>query len=106
VQSRVHLMPLHFFSSYAITCQYRCRCLCCYFCAQDIGARTYVWRFLLTPHASGAWTYTRPRIATAARDIRPLQPSYAGRAPSAAASTGHASTHAKELEKFVNKALD
>ena len=57
------------------------------------------------PKNAGAWAYTRPRIATAARDVRPLQPTYAGRSPLAAASTGHASTHAKELEQFVNEAL-
>jgi len=58
------------------------------------------------PKNAGAWQYARPRIVTAAREVRPLQPSYAGRAPSAAASTGHASQHAKELEKFLGEALD
>ena len=57
------------------------------------------------PKNMGAWAYARPRIVTSARDVRPVQVAYAGRAPSAATSTGHASHHAKELEKFLAEAL-
>jgi len=57
------------------------------------------------PKNAGGWTYARPRIVTAARDVRPLQPTYAGRAPLAAASTGSANHSAKELQKFLDEAL-
>lgn len=57
------------------------------------------------PKNGGAWSYARPRIVTAARDVRELAPAYAGRAPSAATSTGHASHHAVEQAALLDKAL-
>ena len=53
----------------------------------------------------GAWSYVRPRIVTAARDVRPLSPSYAGRKPAASTATGYGSWHTKEMEEFLNTAL-
>jgi len=57
------------------------------------------------PKNGGAWAYARPRIVTAARDVRELTPAYAGRAPSAATSTGHASHHAVEQAALLDQAL-
>jgi len=57
------------------------------------------------PKNAGAWAFARPRIATAAREVRPLQPTYVGRGPSAAASTGSSIQSAKELEKFLAEAM-
>ena len=54
----------------------------------------------------GAWSYVRPRISTAARDVRPLVPSYAGRKPAASTATGYGSWHAKEMNEFLDKALE
>ena len=53
------------------------------------------------PKNGGAWQYCRPRIATASRDVRPLQPAYAGRAPAASTATGHGSWHTKELNELL-----
>ena len=58
------------------------------------------------PKNAGAWTYVRPRIVTAARDVRPLAPSYAGRKPAASTATGYGSWHVKEMEEFLNTALN
>ena len=58
------------------------------------------------PKNAGAWTYVRPRIATAARDVRPLTPGYAGRKPAASTATGYGSWHAKEVEELLSTALD
>jgi len=57
------------------------------------------------PKNAGAWAYARPRIVTAARDVRSLQPTYAGRPPMAAAATGSANQSAKELAKFLDDAF-
>ena len=38
----------------------------------------------------GSWFYTRPRITTAARGVRDVRPTYVGRGPAAATSTGSA----------------
>jgi len=57
------------------------------------------------PKNAGAWSYARPRIVTASRSVRPVQPVYVGRGPSAAASTGSANQSAKELQKFLDEAF-
>jgi 2-oxoglutarate dehydrogenase E1 component len=57
------------------------------------------------PKNAGAWGYARPRIATAARDVRVLQPEYAGRKPSASTATGFADFHARETEAVMAAAL-
>jgi len=57
------------------------------------------------PKNAGAWSYVKPRLVTATRDVRPMTPSYAGRAPSAATSTGHGSIHAAQQAELLNKAL-
>lgn len=58
------------------------------------------------PKNGGAWQYAKPRIATAARDVRPLQPTYAGRKPAASTATGHGSWHTKEMNAFLAAALE
>jgi len=57
------------------------------------------------PKNAGAWQYVRPRIVTASRDVRPVQPAYAGRKPAASTATGHGSWHNKEIEEFLARAL-
>jgi len=57
------------------------------------------------PKNAGSWAYVRPRIITAAKAVREWVPTYAGRSPSAAASTGHASAHAAQQQELINKAL-
>jgi len=57
------------------------------------------------PKNAGAWSYVKPRITTAAREVREVHATYAGRKPSAAASTGHASQHAKEQQQLIEAAL-
>ena len=58
------------------------------------------------PKNGGAWSYVRPRIATAARDVRPVEPAYAGRKPAASTATGYGAWHTKEVEAFLSKALN
>jgi len=58
------------------------------------------------PKNAGAWQYVRPRIKTAARDLRPLSPIYAGRKAAASTATGYGAWHAKEVEAFLATALD
>ena len=58
------------------------------------------------PKNAGAWTYVRPRIVTAARDVRDIAPSYAGRKPAASTATGYGSWHVKEMEAFLDTALN
>jgi len=58
------------------------------------------------PKNAGAWSYVRPRIETAARDVRQLSPVYAGRKPAASTATGHGSVHTKEVEAFIATALN
>jgi 2-oxoglutarate dehydrogenase E1 component len=57
------------------------------------------------PKNAGAWQYARPRIVTAARDVRDVQPLYAGRKPSASTATGYGSWHTREMNDFLDKAL-
>ena len=57
------------------------------------------------PKNSGAWQYCRPRIVTAARDVREIHPSYAGRKPAASTATGYGSWHTREMNDFVDAAL-
>jgi 2-oxoglutarate dehydrogenase E1 component len=57
------------------------------------------------PKNAGAWSYVRPRIVTAARDVREIAPAYAGRKPAASTATGYGSWHTKEMEEFLNKAI-
>jgi len=58
------------------------------------------------PKNAGAWQYVRPRIVTAARDLRPVSPCYAGRNPAASTATGYGSWHTKEIQAFLSTALD
>ena len=58
------------------------------------------------PKNAGAWSYVRPRIVTAARDVRPVAPTYAGRKPAASTATGHGAWHAKEVAAFLSAALE
>jgi len=58
------------------------------------------------PKNGGAWAYVRPRIVTAARDVRDVAPAYAGRKPAASTATGYGSWHVKEMEEFIDKALN
>jgi 2-oxoglutarate dehydrogenase complex dehydrogenase (E1) component-like enzyme len=58
------------------------------------------------PKNAGAWFYVRPRIITAAREVRPLSPTYAGRKPGASTATGYGSWHIHEMNDFLEKALD
>jgi len=58
------------------------------------------------PKNGGAWTYVRPRIATAARDVREVSASYAGRKPAASTATGYGSWHVKEMDEFISTALN
>jgi 2-oxoglutarate dehydrogenase E1 component len=58
------------------------------------------------PKNGGAWAYVRPRIVTAARDVRDVAPFYAGRKPAASTATGYGSWHAKEVEELLSTALD
>jgi len=58
------------------------------------------------PKNAGAWQYARPRIVTAARDVRPLAPTYAGRKPAASTATGYGVWHNREIESFLSTALD
>jgi len=58
------------------------------------------------PKNAGAWQYTRPRIVTSARDVRPIAPIYAGRPPAASTATGYGAWHTKEIESFLSTALD
>uniref|UniRef100_A0A7S0ZH29 2-oxoglutarate dehydrogenase, mitochondrial n=1 Tax=Timspurckia oligopyrenoides TaxID=708627 RepID=A0A7S0ZH29_9RHOD len=56
----------------------------------------------------GAWSYVRPRIATALRVLNKdttREPAYVGRMPSAAPATGNAQTHNEEHMNLLNKAL-
>ena len=61
------------------------------------------------PKNAGAWQYVRPRIITAAKEggraVGQRAPMYAGRDPSASASTGSAKVHAKEQASLLDKAL-
>jgi len=50
---------------------------------------------------AGAWFYTRPRIITATRDVRDVRPTYVGRGPAAATSTGSAAQHKRELDAML-----
>jgi len=58
------------------------------------------------PKNAGAWQYARPRIVTAARDVRSVTPKYAGRAPAASTATGYGAWHTKEIEAFLATALN
>jgi len=58
------------------------------------------------PKNAGAWQYVRPRLVTSARDVRPIDPAYAGRKPAASTATGYGSWHTKEMNEFLDKALD
>ena len=58
------------------------------------------------PKNAGAWAYCRPRIVTAARDVRDVSPMYAGRKPAASTATGYGAWHTKEVDEFLAKALD
>ena len=53
----------------------------------------------------GSWFYTRPRITTAARGVRDVRPTYVGRGPAAATSTGSAAQHKKELDALLAAAF-
>jgi len=57
------------------------------------------------PKNAGAWAYVQPRIETALRGTSDARPSYAGRGPSAAVSTGYKDVHDKEQAKLIAKAL-
>jgi len=57
------------------------------------------------PKNAGAWSYVRPRLVTSARDVRPIEPMYAGRKPAASTATGYGSWHVKEVDEFLNTAL-
>ena len=57
------------------------------------------------PKNAGAWSYVRPRIETASRDVRKLVPSYAGRKPIASTATGYGVAH-QGGETFLAAALD
>jgi len=59
------------------------------------------------PKNAGAWTYVRPRLATAARATsRDSIVRYVGRQPSAATSTGHGAIHAREQSSLIEAALN
>jgi len=53
----------------------------------------------------GAWTYVRPRISTAMKEVRDVKPVYAGRAAAAATASGHAKVSAAEQAALVDEAL-
>jgi 2-oxoglutarate dehydrogenase E1 component len=57
------------------------------------------------PKNAGSWTYVRPRIVTAARDVREVTPLYAGRKPAASTATGYGSWHVREVDAFISEAL-
>jgi len=54
---------------------------------------------------AGAWSYVKPRIETAMRAARKVNPSYAGRKPAAATATGSPAVHAVEQAELLGKAL-
>jgi 2-oxoglutarate dehydrogenase E1 component len=54
---------------------------------------------------AGAWSYVNPRIRTAMRAARKVNPSYAGRKPAAATATGSPAVHAVEQAELLDKAL-
>ena len=80
----------------------------CVVCPSQIGkypGAEIVW-CQEEPKNAGAWQYVRPRIVTAARDLRHVTPTYAGRNPAASTATGYGSWHTKEIQAFLATALD
>lgn len=57
------------------------------------------------PKNMGSWTYVRPRIETALKEVGQFVPEYAGRAPSASPATGFSKTHKIEQDELLSKAL-
>ncbi|KAJ8080811.1 hypothetical protein PM082_017646 [Marasmius tenuissimus] len=61
------------------------------------------------PLNNGAWNYVGPRIYTASQQTehhKGKYPRYAGREPTSSVATGSKTQHKKEIEQFVNAALD
>ncbi|KAJ4493227.1 oxoglutarate dehydrogenase [Lentinula lateritia] len=61
------------------------------------------------PLNNGAWSYVGPRIYTAAQQTehhKGKYPRYAGRDPTSSVATGSKAQHKKEIEMFLDAALD
>jgi len=57
------------------------------------------------PKNAGAWSYVQPRLETAFRETSGKRPSYAGRDPAAAVSTGYKDKHDREQASLIAAAL-
>ena len=58
------------------------------------------------PKNAGAWTPCAPAHRDRGEDVRDIAPSYAGRKPAASTATGYGSWHVKEMEAFLDTALN